>query len=99
MPSGLVDTHCHLDAQYFPNGADEALERARGAGVIGFVVVGVGRDLAPARAAVELARRVPERVGAAVGIHPHDATTWSEGAHRELDSLTRDPNVVAVGEI
>jgi TatD DNase family protein len=95
----LVDTHCHLDPQYFPAGPDDALARARAAHVVGFVVVGVGRDLAPARAAAELARRLPDRVGAAVGIHPHDATTWSDAAHEELSRLARDPAVVAVGEI
>jgi TatD DNase family protein len=95
----LVDTHCHLDPQYFPAGPDEVLARARAVHVDGFVVVGVGKDLAPAHAAVELARRLPERVGAAVGIHPHDAVTWSDAAHAELSALARDPAVVAVGEI
>ncbi len=95
----LVDTHCHLDPQYFPNGPDEPLERARAAGVAGFVVVGVGRDLAPARAAVALAKRLPERTGAAVGVHPHDATTLDDAAYEELARLSREPEVVAVGEI
>jgi TatD DNase family protein len=95
----LVDTHCHLDSAYFPDGADAAIERAVGAGVDGFVVVGVGRDLAPARHAVALATRLPERVSAAVGIHPHDAATWSPAAHEELAALARDSGVVAVGEI
>ena len=95
----LVDTHCHLDAEYFPTGPDDALARARAAHVGGFVVVGVGRDLAPARSAVVLAQRLPDRVGAAVGIHPHDATTWSDAAHAELTALARDASVVAVGEI
>ena len=53
----LVDTHCHLDAQYFPAGPDEALARAEASGVSGFVVIGVGADLSPARAAVALAER------------------------------------------
>lgn len=95
----LVDTHCHLDLHYFPQGPDDALARAAAAGVGGFVVVGVGRDLAPARNAVALARARPGFVGAAVGIHPHDATTWSDAAHAELDALAREPAVVAVGEI
>jgi TatD DNase family protein len=54
MPLSLVDTHCHLDPQYFPDGPDDVLARARAAGVSGFVIIGVGRDLAPARAAVEI---------------------------------------------
>jgi len=95
----LVDTHCHLDPQYFPDGPADVLARAAAAGVGGFVVVGVGRDLAPARHAVAIARAHGDRAGAAVGIHPHDAVTWSEAAHEELAALARDPAVVAVGEI
>jgi TatD DNase family protein len=99
MTIALADSHCHLDAGYFEEGADAVLSRARAAGIVGFVVVGVGRDLAPARAAIDLARRDPDHVAAAVGIHPHDASTWSYAAHAELEALARAPEVVAVGEI
>jgi TatD DNase family protein len=95
----LADAHCHLDAAYFPEGPDAVMDRARDAGVVGFVVVGVGRDLGAAREAVALARRAPERVCACVGIHPHDAVTWSEGSHEELRKLASTPDVAAVGEI
>lgn len=97
--TSLIDTHCHLDPQYFPAGPDEALARAEAAGIRGFVVVGVGRDLAPARAAVALAKRLPDRIGSAVGVHPHDAVTLDDAAHAELSTLVREPEVVAVGEI
>jgi TatD DNase family protein len=95
----LVDTHCHLDPQYFPSGPDEVLERARAAGVGGFVVVGVGTDLAPARAAVALAKRIGDRVGAAIGVHPHDAVTLDDAAYDEIAKLAAEPEVVAIGEI
>jgi TatD DNase family protein len=98
MSLGLVDSHCHLDPQYFPAGPDEALARAESAGVRGFVVVGVGSDLRPARAAVALAAR-RDRTFAAVGIHPHDAVTHLPEVHAELSRLVREPGVVAVGEI
>jgi TatD DNase family protein len=98
MAPRLVDSHCHLDAQYFPSGPDEALARAESLGVSGFVVVGVGNDLAPARAAVSLAER-RSRTFAAVGIHPHDAVTHTPEAHAELEALAQKPQVVAVGEI
>ena len=95
----LVDTHCHLDPQYFPAGADDVLARARAAGVGGFVVIGVGTDLVPAHAAVALAKRIPQLAGAAVGIHPHDAITLTDAAYDELAKLAAEPEVVAVGEI
>jgi TatD DNase family protein len=95
----LVDSHCHLDPQYFPSGPEEALARAHEAGVGGFVVIGVGTDLAPARAAVALAKRMTDRAGAAVGVHPHDAVTLDDTAYAELAKLTAAAEVVAVGEI
>ncbi len=97
--TGLIDTHCHLDSQYFPDGEGEAIVRAQAAGVSGFVVVGVGHDLSAARHAVAIARGRPEYVAAVVGIHPHDATTLNDASQAELESLARDPAVVAVGEI
>jgi TatD DNase family protein len=95
----LADAHCHLDPSYFPEGADAVMQRAAAFGVVGFVVVGVGRDLAAARHAVELARRVPDRVCACVGLHPHDASAWTEAMHDQLRELARAPEVAAVGEI
>jgi TatD DNase family protein len=97
--TSLIDTHCHLDPQYFPAGPDEAMARAAAVGIRGFVVIGVGQDLAPARNAVALAKRLSDRVSAAVGVHPHDATTLDDAMYTELSALARAPEVVAVGEI
>lgn len=96
----LVDTHCHLDAEYFPEGPDAVMARARAAGVRGFVVVGVGRHgLDAARSAVDIARAHVLDVAATVGVHPHDAHGCDEAVASELVELARDPAVVAVGEI
>jgi TatD DNase family protein len=95
----LADAHCHLDAHYFPDGPDAAMQRARSAGVVGFVVVGVGGDLGPARSAVALAQRLPESVCACVGVHPHDASSWTQSMHSELRALALRPEVAGVGEI
>ena len=97
--SALVDTHCHLDEQYFPEGPGAVLDRARAAGVSAFMVVGVGRTLAPARAAVSLAEANPRAIAAAVGVHPHDATTLDDAAEAELRALGAREAVAAIGEI
>jgi TatD DNase family protein len=95
----LVDTHCHLDPHYFPTGADDVLGRASVAGVAGFVVIGVGADLAPARDAVALAKRHANRVSASVGVHPHDASSLTDEVFAELRQLGSAPEVAAIGEI
>src|SRR5207253_8098283 len=43
--------------------------------------------------------RIPERIAAAVGVHPHDATTLNDASFAELALLAREPEVAAVGEI
>jgi TatD DNase family protein len=103
----LADAHCHLDASHFEEGPDAVLQRARAAGVIGLVVVGLAAEveaanadgLEPARFAVELARRTPGGVTACVGLHPHDASRWTSALHEGLRSLAALPEVAAVGEI
>jgi TatD DNase family protein len=94
----LIDTHCHLDSSYFPEGATPVIERARAQGVERFVTIGVGRDLGPARRAVELAEARPD-VWATVGVHPHDASALDDAAFAELEGLARRERVVAIGEI
>ncbi|MEO5729307.1 MAG: TatD family hydrolase [Byssovorax sp.] len=94
----LIDTHCHLDATYFPDGPDAAIERARLQGVDAFVVVGVGSTLEQARQAVALAARRSD-CHAVTGVHPHDAAAVDAPMLAELDALAASPHVVAVGEI
>jgi TatD DNase family protein len=94
----LIDSHCHLDASYFPEGPDEVLARARAVGVEHFVVIGVGEDAGAARHAVELSR-LRQDVSATVGMHPHDARLLDEPLARELEELAAMPGVVAVGEV
>lgn len=94
----IIDTHCHLDPTYHPDGPDAALQRAREAGVVGFVAIGVGPDLSAAKNAIDVAARRDD-TWAVVGIHPHDATSGDESTLAELEALARSPHVVAVGEI
>jgi TatD DNase family protein len=94
----LIDTHCHLDPQYFPEGPDAALDRARSVGVGTFVGIGVGRDPSVARHVVEVAARRQD-VFAVVGVHPHDAGALDEALAGEVEALAAHPRVVAVGEI
>lgn len=93
----LFDTHCHLDAESFPEGADAVISRANAAGVVTFACVGVG-SLEHARAAVALAERRADVV-ATVGVHPHDASQLNEALEAELAALAENPRVVAVGEV
>ena len=95
----FVDTHCHLDSHYFPEGADAVIARAREAGVGAFVCIGVGDKMRGARDAIALAERVGPSVVATAGVHPHDASVMDDDVRAELADLAAHPRVVAVGEM
>ena len=89
----LVDSHCHLGKD-----ADLVLARARDAGVLGFLCVGVGKDASNAERAVALAQAHADVFGV-VGLHPHEAGAASEDLYGSIEALARRDRVVAVGEI
>ncbi len=95
-PPRLIDAHAHLTDERFAGDLDAVLARAQDAGVAR--ILAVGEDIASSEAAVALAHRSP-LVRAAVGIHPHYATTFDERTLARLRELASDPAVVAVGEI
>ena len=94
--TALIDTHAHLHDRAFDTDRGAVLERARAAGVASIVTVGT--DLAASEAALALADQHAD-VYATVGVHPHDANTWSTTSADRLRSLARHPKVVAIGEI
>jgi TatD DNase family protein len=93
---GLIDSHCHLDFPQFDKDRDEVLARAVEAGVT--AIINPGTDLASSRRAVALAEKY-DNVYAAVGVHPHDASTLDPQTLAELRELASHPKVVAIGEI
>jgi len=94
----LFDTHAHLNLPQFEADLSEVLERARSAGVR--MILCIGTDLPSSRRAVELARRFPDLIAAAVGIHPNHAAEMERGTpwKREIASMARLREVAAIGE-
>lgn len=92
----LVDTHAHLDFDDFDADREEVIRRAREAGVA--YIINPGADLESSRRAIALAESHPG-IFAAVGIHPHEASSLTDDAWQELRRLAQHPRVVAIGEI
>lgn len=92
----LVDAHCHLTGSHLPSDQlNPTLERARAAGVMGFIAVGT--DFEDSRAVLALARET-STIQASLGVHPHEAKAWDEDAAIELEAMARDPHVRFIGE-
>ena len=79
----LVDSHCHLNYKGLVEDQPAVLERARAAGVTGFLNISTRQS--EWEAVVATARREPD-VWATIGIHPHEADAHPDlGAQALLD--------------
>jgi TatD DNase family protein len=92
--SGLVDSHCHLQGLP-PDERERALDAARQRGVRGFLVPATRLD--EADDILAFCHRHPD-VWCALGVHPHEASSWRAGDAERLAALLADPRAVAVGE-
>ena len=95
MPT-LIDTHAHLDDARFADDLPAVLGRARDAGVVRILTIGI--DLATSRSAVTLAANHVE-LAAVVGIQPNHVAEAEPGDWDEIVRLAEtSTDVVGVGE-
>ncbi len=92
----FVDSHAHIFYAEYRADIDEVLARAADSGVAG--VVCPGTNLETSRESVAIAGRFGH-VRAAVGIHPHEASSADDDVLAEILELSARPGVVAIGEI
>jgi TatD DNase family protein len=94
----IFETHCHLNHAQFESDCDSVIDRADQANVRRLLVVSY--DLASSRRAVNLANKYAQ-INTAVGIHPEDASEWSDLTQGELVALceSNPGSIVAWGEI
>jgi TatD DNase family protein len=92
----MIDSHCHLNDDSYKKDLDAVLNRAQEAGVS--AMMNVGFDLRSSRETAALAAHHTFMYGV-VGVHPHDAKTYSDKGEHELAYLLEQPGILGVGEI
>ena len=97
MIHSIFDSHAHYDDEQF----DEDREQLLGwvlqeKGVTG--IINMGADLKSSQTTLELTRRYDYIFGGA-GVHPECAWDLPEDWLAQLQSILREPKIVAVGEI
>lgn len=107
----LIDTHAHVQFAKYKEDADQVMQRALSAGMM---LVNVGSQIDTSRQAVAMLEKYPERVYAAVGLHPehtwkhehvdedeldaHFMTRHEVFNYEEYKKLASHPKVVGIGE-
>jgi TatD DNase family protein len=93
LPRPALDSHTHLDMIDLP--VADVLAAAHAAGIVR--VVTVGTTLGSSRWSARCAGQ-HDGVYAAVAIHPNDTEGVPETALADIEALTTQPRVVAIGE-
>ena len=91
----LIDSHCHLEYKGLVEDQQAVLNRARAAGVGGFLSISTRQsewDQVIATTTRE------SDVWASVGIHPHEADRHADLGEAALLAATAHPKVIAIGE-
>ena len=96
MARVLTDSHAHVDTPRFNDDREAVIQAALAGGVTR--IIDPGCDLPSSRAALALAKSHPGIIFAGVGVHPHEATTYTAEVEAELRVLASEPEVVAIGE-
>ena len=91
-----IDIGANLTHQRFADDIDAVLERALLAHVSHIVVTGT--SVSESEQAIKLAQRYSKQLYCTVGIHPHDAKTFTHNSYQQLKTLSREPCVRAIGE-
>lgn len=95
----LVDTHCHLNKEYYADGLDGVFARAAENDVKRMIFS--SENVASSREAAECANthRVAPEIFALAGVHPHDAKDASPDYLEQIAEIAKDERVCAIGEI
>lgn len=91
----LIDSHCHLDYLARDGNLDDALARAREAGVSPMLTISTKlREF-------DIIRGIADEhadVFCSVGVHPHEAEAEPDTATAELIRLSDHPKAIGIGE-
>ena len=91
-----IDSHAHL-SMFDRDEMADVLERAAARRVLGVLVPATGRD--DLDETLRVAGDNTGAVVAAVGVHPHEASSLDAGLQRRIEALLGRNEIVAVGEI
>lgn len=92
----FVDSHCHLEMEEYDKDRQRVIDRAAADRITYMVTVGTDPTYFPR--VVEMIDKHPHVYGA-VGIHPHNASSYSADVERAVKDHLQHPKIVAYGEI
>ena len=92
----LFDTHSHYNDERFDEDREEIIKATFDSGVAKFMCIGY--NLESSKKAIEIAK-THENIYATCGISPNDIEDSNLDELKEIEELSKNPKVLAIGEI
>lgn len=92
----LIDIGANLSHESFRDDFDAVIERAKQAKIEKLILTGT--DIASNQRAIDLCQLYPEYLYSTVGLHPHEASSYSDELNSELREQAKHSCVKSLGE-
>ncbi len=92
----MIDIGVNLTNRQFKNDINQVIEDAAAVGVSTMIITGT--NIEESRRACQLSSQWPGRLYSTAGIHPHDASSYTQESLQQLSTLLKEEQVLAVGE-
>src|SRR5438270_368487 len=101
----MIDSHCHPDFPQFDEDRVAMIARAATAGVTAIMAVGIGSGSPQPDAALRISELTPApgtaawpKIYATTGVHPNSAPHATDTVLAEVERISGDARVLAIGE-
>jgi len=93
----FIDTHAHLTFPEYQIDLPDVIKRAKEANLE--AIIDIALDDAAIKKTLRMAEEYPGYVFTAAGLHPHDASEWTDDIPDKLRALAKEKKIVAIGEM
>ena len=95
----FIDSHAHLDSPEFREDVENVLTRAREVGVGSIMTIGCAQKTVESLTDFMEILDNHENLYGAIGVHPHDASSYSKLLETQINDLMSHPRMLGWGEI
>ena len=93
----FIDTHAHLTFPEYQIDLPEVIKRAQEANLE--AIIDIALDDGAIKRSLRMAEEYPGFVYTAAGLHPHDASEWTDDIPHKIRELAEKKKIVAIGEM
>ncbi|MFC1571467.1 TatD family hydrolase [Candidatus Margulisiibacteriota bacterium] len=93
----FIDTHAHLTFPEYETDLPDVIRRAKDAKLQ--AIINIALDDEAIKKSLKIAKEHPDFIYTAAGLHPHEASQWSEKVNQNIRISGNQGKIIAIGEM